>query len=296
MTPDVSVVIPTHNRAHLLQECLESLNALRYPITSFEVIVVDDGSTDTTAETVAHIQKQVMYRLHYIRQENRGPAAARNQGVQAASSDLVAFTDDDCTVHPEWLKELVVCFDADRVGGVGGAIHSRSGNLIARYHECNNTLASDLSGKMVPPYLITGNACYRRVGILEAGGFDEAISHPGGEDPDLSWRVTALGYSLKFNPAAIVYHHHETRLADFIRSFYHYGRGYRYIATKHGLHQGGGLWWEDISKALSPRYFAYRTKQYAMARGLGWRTAIVFAFLDHVREVAWLRGYWSLNS
>ena len=295
--PTVSVVIPTYNRASLLVQCLASIEELAYPAHLFELIVIDDGSTDTTPEVLAQFAGETSLNVSCVSQENRGPAAARNAGISQAQGSLVAFTDDDCTVDPRWLDALGESISRDdRIGGVGGAIETRSKGWISDYMAFHNVVASNLSGEGVRPFLITANACYRRSVLTQVNGFDEHISHPGGEDPDLSWRVGNLGYSLTLSPEAVVYHHHKTNLIGFVRSFYHYGRGYRYVAAKHGLPGRKGSLYRDICENLSPRVTAFRTKRYALSYRLGFGKGITFALLDRMRELAWSWGYWSLST
>jgi glycosyltransferase involved in cell wall biosynthesis len=292
MLPYVSVIIPTYNRAHLLGDCLTSLESLAYPIERFEVIVIDDGSTDSTPEVLAKFCSRTKLNFRPLSQRNRGPAAARNLGLWRAAGSFLAFTDDDCTVDADWIAALMEGFAETTIAGVGGLIRSRSTGLISDYMSLNNCLASSLGGEEVPPFLITANACYRTEILRQIGGFDERIAHPGGEDPDVSFRVVALGHSLAISPRAIIYHHHRTRLIEFARSFYHYGQGDCYLARKHGL---TGVDGRAIARLLSARGFAYRVKQYATAAGVGWQKGMTYAFLDQVRDLARLAGYWSMN-
>lgn len=215
MTAAVSVVIPTFNRLDSLARCVEALPP------EVEVVVVDDGSTDGTAR---RIRSLVRPRLTYIRRpRNFGPAAARNVGIQRASGDFIAFTDDDCVPSGGWPFPLVEELEqsSDAIAGVGGRILPLRDSTVARF--CT------FHGILEPPrslaYLVTANCAYRRGAILEAGGFDERIPFAGGEDPGLSARVRALGHSLGFAPRAIVYHDYRPGWLDFARTFYRYGHG-----------------------------------------------------------------------
>jgi glycosyltransferase involved in cell wall biosynthesis len=293
-SPRISVVIPTYNRERLLTESLESFRHLAPPAGDFEVIVVDDGSRDGTPAALERWAAAAGFHPVCLQQTHAGPAAARNRGVQVARGEFVAFTDDDCSVDSAWLNELLAGFTTGSVGAVGGTVRSQGGSrMLVRYQDQRQTFAADLSGQKVPPFVITGNACFRREAVLKAGGFDENLRQPGGEDPDLSWRVAACGYELRFNPAAIVYHRHEARLGDFVRSSYQYGRGFHYIAAKHDLPRVQRVNWRARARMLSPYYFAYRARRYRRDQRRDWGTALAFAFLDHLRELAWERGYWS---
>lgn len=289
--PFVSIVMPTYNRSAIVAETLDSILQLDYPFDRLEVLVIDDGSKDDTPTILSRFQSKAPFAFLFFRQQNRGPAAARNLGVNKARGEFIAFTDDDCTAHPQWLNELLKGFESEQVGAVGGAVHSRSRNIVARYQEHRQTFAANLSGAEVPPFVITGNSCYRRDTFLSVGGFDEQIKHPGGEDPDLSWRVVASGWMLRYTPKAVVHHLHETSVRDFYRSYYYYGRGAHYVIQKHGLRKMNGSDHEKWIKILSPRMLAYHVKQNRNIAKQPWRVAVAFAILDHVREAAWLKGY-----
>src|SRR5688572_29764368 len=99
LAPALSVVVPTYMRAELLERLLVTMNDVVAPVGGFEVIVVDDGSTDTTGDVV----RRSALPIRYVRQENRGPATARNRGWQMAAAPIVVFTDDDCVPDRRWL-------------------------------------------------------------------------------------------------------------------------------------------------------------------------------------------------
>ena len=210
----VTVVIPTFNRRHSLLRTLAQLPS------TVEVVVVDDGSTDATEEAVS---TAVHPNLRYIRQQNGGPASARNTGVEAASGQFVAFTDDDCIPTGTWPWPLInrLQQEGNSVGGVEGRVKPWSNGLLARYYTFHRILEPPASCS----YLVTANCAYRRQAILDVGGFETEIKHPGGEDPGLSVKVRSKGYQLAFEPTAIVYHEYRESLKDFIRTFYRYGEG-----------------------------------------------------------------------
>lgn len=218
MTGELSVVIPTYNRGESLTRCLRALSP------EVEVVVVDDGSSDETPHVPARVGHP---RLRYIRQGNAGPASARNLGARVARGDILAFTDDDCVPSPGWTQALAVRLadEPDEVGGVGGRVLPVRRGLISRYSTFHRILE--------PPgslsYLVTANCAYRREAFEAVGGFDEAIRKPGGEDPDLAFRVRAKGYRLAFEPSAVVHHDYRENPLDFARTFYRYGRGCAHV-------------------------------------------------------------------
>jgi len=231
----ISVIIPTYNRASLLKECLLSLNRQTYPVNAFDVIIVDDGSTDSTSQLVEQMTaKKLKYKLTFLRKENGGPAKARNLGIQNASGDLIAFTDDDCIVDEYWLEYLSKAFIQIDIAGVGGKVLAKERGLFSEYLEFKRILEPRQSeGKI--DFLITANACYRKDVLIAVGGFEEKIKNPGGEDPDLSFKVTQeKGYRLVFEPKAIVYHQFKESFDSFLRMSYNYGRGGKFLYQKWG--------------------------------------------------------------
>src|SRR4030043_1295029 len=126
MEKQISIVIPTFNSAQVLKACLESLANQTVSGEAYEVIVVDDGSTDETKDIVAK------YPVRYIYQQNRGPAAARNNGVNHAQGEIVLFTDADCDSEPNWIEEMIKPLNASQVVGVKGAYKTRQKELGPR--------------------------------------------------------------------------------------------------------------------------------------------------------------------
>lgn len=286
VAPAASVVIPTYNRPDVLARTLEALSAVRAPTGGFDAIVVDDGSDEQHAESVrAHVAVRPWVRL--IGQENAGPAAARNAGLAASSAPLVVFLDDDCRPAPDWLIELIRPFEAadEGLGAVGGAVlpaepESWAQRFCAAVEYATGT-------QPVFENASTQNACYRRDVLELVGGFDEGYRHPGGDDPDLSWRTKAAGYELRYAPEAVVYHTELATYADFLRHMYHRGLGEARIAAKFGRRR------RVLTRLIAfPAYLGRsglacwrRTKD----KG-GRSTRIVWTALDAVGRTAFLVG------
>jgi glycosyltransferase involved in cell wall biosynthesis len=197
----VSVVVPTYNRKESLRKCLDSIFMQSYT-RDIEVLVVDDGSTDGTRELLEQYAMSNP-RLRFFRQDNRGPSASRNKGIENARGDILCFTDDDCRVSEDWISKLVVGFKDEKIGGVGGKIQThKPTTLIQRYVEDSRLLNQEKFKST--NFLITGNVAYKRNVLLEAGGFDVLLN--ACEDLDLSIRVQFLGYHLGYVDDAVVYH------------------------------------------------------------------------------------------
>jgi len=198
MPPAVSVVVPARDEQATVDRCVRALLALDYPRELVELVVVDDGSRDRTAEILAAYGDA----LTVVRQGRRGRAAARNAGVRASRNEIVAFTDADCTVEPRWLAGLVAPLADATVGIAGGRMRAQTDAGPAnRYRErVHDTRAAILYWR--PPYVISSNWASPRDVLEEAGLFDETLVR--GSDVDLSWRIAALGYRLVYCPDAVV--------------------------------------------------------------------------------------------
>lgn len=281
--PRISVVVPVYNGAKTVTQTLECL--LRQSLMPDEIIVIDDGSTDSTREALRKFDGKIVA----LTQPNSGPASARNRGVKAARNALVAFTDSDCLPDTDWLLNLSRGFDNERVAGVGGAVRSAIRGLTGEYVDAVRLLDPQPDEDGAIPYLITANACFRRAALVEAGLFNELFRKPGGEEPDLCFRIRRLGYEFRFVEQALVYHHHRQTIKSFLRTIANYGEGlyvlgrlwpdYRIESPRRGL----------IRKSIELRSIVQRIPAYATKYGLF--RAIYFSLLDYLRQVALLSGY-----
>ena len=225
--PHVSVVMPTFNRASDLDRVLTRLEQIVEPRGGFEVIVVDDGSTDESNAVLMRHPK-----VKAIRQVNSGPAAARNRGWHAANGEIVVFTDDDVLPGSEWLVELCRPFYSDpKLGGVGGSIQPMIPGHLADFVQDERHVGHGMDESV--RYLVTANAAYRRRALERVGGFDEAFTEAAGEDVDLSQRVLAAGYGLEVVDSATVFHDHRTGFRAIIRHYRRAGRARARLAQEH---------------------------------------------------------------
>ncbi len=230
-SPRVSVVIPTRNRPWYLQRLLASLDLLSGH-SPYEVIVVDDSSTLETLEVLEiWLRHQHIFTPRVLKQSPpRGPGQARNMGIRAAMGDIVAFTDDDCQVHPRWLANLLRALDGNpEIVGAGGRVLPVRNDLISKYYTLHRILEPP-SSKL---YLVSANCCYRIEPLVEVGGFEEGMRNPGGEDVGLSFRLSRAGWKFALSENAIVFHDFRNSLFDFCRTFRNYGRGCREVTERH---------------------------------------------------------------
>ena len=231
--PKISVVIPVHNSRETMGKCLESLAQLDHP--SFEVIIVDDGSTDDTAEIC-----ESYGRVRVIRVSKGGPSRARNVGIDAARGELVAFTDGDCLVDRLWLTELEKGFTLPEVAGVGGDQQSPEdesdfGRMIQDFFKTIGFVTGYIkthADAIETEHNPSCNSMYRKSVLKETGGFAENL-WPG-EDVELDLRITRAGYRLLYNPAAIVRHYRPQSYRAFASMMHRYGACQWPLVRKYG--------------------------------------------------------------
>jgi mycofactocin system glycosyltransferase len=221
--PKVSIIIPVKDRPVDLRLCLESLTALDYPSERMEIIVVDDGSSDNTPQVACELGA----RLVHSGAIGGGPAAARNHGAQAASGEILAFIDSDCTASAAWLRELLPAFSAPLVAAVGGWVDGmHSAAPLDRYEAVMSSLnlgRRAMSGGAGGDtfYLPSCNLLVRRDAFVRAGGFRAELQV--GEDVDFTWRLRDAGRSIVYLPQGSVCHAHRSRLWPFMKRRFDYG-------------------------------------------------------------------------
>ena len=212
----VTIVIPAYNAEKTIGLALSAALAQGCPVC--DVLVVDDGSTDGTAEAVKRYPH-----ARYVRQKNAGPAAARNTGWKNSDSEFVIFTDSDCVPEPGWAKRLMEGFTGEAVGAATGSYDiANADSLLPRLiHE--EIKDRHVFYKDEVKFFGSYNVAVRRSVLAETGGFDEGYRRASGEDNDLSYRVLKAGYTIRFVPGALVAHHHTERLIKYLKEQYTHG-------------------------------------------------------------------------
>ncbi len=194
----VSVVIATYNRSQLLLRCLRALESQDYPRDAFEVIVVDDGSDDDTAEVVPQfIETTLLPKTLYKRNSHAGPAKARNSGIEQSNEEIVAFIDDDAYADKGWLRRLVECFETRNVEAVEGAVVNIENGILPFCHYTENTAGGQY---------LTANMAFKRESLITIGMFEGQFQHAHAEDKELVCRIIKAGGNLAFCREAVVYH------------------------------------------------------------------------------------------
>jgi GT2 family glycosyltransferase len=232
--PFVTVILAARNDAEALHDCLTSLTRIRYPVEKHEIMVVDNGSTDGSAEIIRR------FPVTYLREPRAGVCWARNCGIEASRGEILAFTDPDCTVSTGWLRGLVQPFSASRVGCVAGGIVPYPPRTLPELHAArrrSHTQERPLSHP-VRPYAMTPNVAIRRAVFEQIGLFDTKFPGGGWEDADLSWRLLEqTSFTIDYAPDAMVFHRYRDTYGQFFVQHYRYGFGLGVLARKYRLGQ-----------------------------------------------------------
>jgi GT2 family glycosyltransferase len=216
--PKVSVVVCAYNAASTLPECLESLMRLDYP--DYEVILVDDGSRDSTPRIAADFPQ-----IRYVRQENRGLSVARNVGAERSSGEIIAYTDADCVADEDWLRCLVQSMRDQGTAAIGGpnitpASDGWSAHCVAASPgNPSHVMFDDRHAEHVPGC----NMAFRRETIFELGGFDPQF-RAAGDDVDFCWRLLDQGGAIGYAAGAFVWHHRRQTVGAYLKQQIGYGR------------------------------------------------------------------------
>ncbi len=214
--PEISVVVPAYNAADTLAACLDALQAQTAPRWRYEIIVVDDGSTDGTAQVGARRGVRVIHQTH------RGASAARNQGIRTARGRLVFFTDADCAPAPDWVEAMAAPFADPAVAGCKGVYRTRQSGLLPRFVQAEYLAKyRAMAAARRIDFVDTYSAGYRK-SVLDEGAFDESVLYA--EDAELSFRLALRGHMLVFDPAAVVYHRHAEGLWRYLRRKFRFGQ------------------------------------------------------------------------
>jgi O-antigen biosynthesis protein len=225
--PRVSVVVACHNGQRTLKACLNALSSLGYP--DYEVVLVDDGSSDGTAQIALGYPA-----VRYLRQDHHGLSAARNTGIAAASGEIIAFTDDDCRPDEDWLYYLVQELLAKGVAAAGGPNYLPPDDsvvaaaVMASPGGPTHVMLTDREAEHVPGC----NLALWRWALGEINGFDPVFRRAG-DDVDVCWRLLERGGVIRFSAAAFVWHYRRSTLGSYLTQQFGYGEAEALLAGKH---------------------------------------------------------------
>ncbi len=246
---DISVVVIARNEEGRIGQCLESLAAQDYSKSSYEVVVVDNLSTDSTAEVVREFIRSHPY-MRLVLNPERGIAPSRNFGLKEARYDHVAYTDADCRAEPGWLSALDAAFRLEsekdpKVAAVGGPNIAPSQTTLFRravavavtnYWGNHGSVQGAGPGERVDvEHLPTLNILFDRKKVLEINGFDVGQGNIS-EDVDLSFRLRRKGYRLIYEPKAVIMHRWRESLWGWMKNMEVYGKGRSWLMKKDRRH------------------------------------------------------------
>ncbi len=223
--PRISVVVCSLNGARTIRDTMEGLKNLEYP--DYEVIVVNDGSTDATPDIASE------YDVRLISTENRGLSNARNTGLEMATGEIVAYIDDDAYPDPHWLKYLATTFMTTSYVGVGGPNIAPPGDGVIADCVANapggptHVLLSDQEAEHIPGC----NKAFRKEALEAIGGFDPRY-RAAGDDVDICWRLQDKGWKIGFNAAAVVWHHCRNSVKTYWKQQQGYGKAEALLEEK----------------------------------------------------------------
>ena len=219
--PDVSVVISCYNKRETIAQSIRSL--LLQEGVRFELIVVDDGSTDGSDNILDDFSKDE--RVKTIRKDHNGISATKNIGLANARSDIVYFVDGDCVLGQNSLSRLLSCFESSRVGCVGGAVRAlNKSSLIAKAIEL-------MQNEVERKWPFGANVAYSKEALDRARGFDESAE--AGEDVDLFLRINKMGYDFTYDPAIVARTVNPESFLSFLSQRFHWGIGFAQLAARH---------------------------------------------------------------
>jgi glycosyltransferase involved in cell wall biosynthesis len=298
IAPELSVIVPTYNRSGALGRCLEALEGQTVRESLFDVLVVDDGSTDDTAEVVESTRPRLSYDLKYYYQKNRGPAAARNLGLREATGRYVLFIGDDIIASPQLIAQHLAWHEDHPkaevaiLGYISWAPELKVNPLMYWLEHGGPQFSYDhmVHGEAVDwQHFYTSNVSVVREFLLDNGCFDEDFHHAAWEDLELAYRLSRTsGLTVLFNSMAVAYHLHSTDLASFRSRCRVAGRSRRILGQKHPElatpPKAISFWrnWERILLTLA----------FPLSRAIGWRRAMN-AFFGFQAWVAEREGYFS---
>jgi glycosyltransferase involved in cell wall biosynthesis len=228
ISPFVSVIIPVLNGEQTIEDCLFSLLRMDFPPERQEILVVDNGSTDRTAEIVKR------FPVRYLWEERKGAPCARNKGIKASRGEILAFTDGDCIVSQGWLREMVQPFAEESVGGVAGEVVACPPRTPAERYAARVRHLSPQKYLSRPllPFAVFANLAFRRDVFGRIGLLDEALFQ--GDSTDFCTRfLRGTGLQLKYAPKAVVFHRHRRTAWGFFRQQWNYGRGHALLYIKY---------------------------------------------------------------
>jgi len=237
------VIVPVLNAERTIGDLLDSLMKVDYDEDKLEIILVDGGSTDRTQEIIQS------YPVRLIVEKRRGLNVARNTGVKNSSGEILLFTDSDCVVPKDWIRQIVKNFRDKEIGCVGGSVFRYEENFLSRYADesvmpvLRRFKRRRVLENVEPPmdFPVGCNMAFRREVFEKIGYFDEEI-HYGFDEEEFVERACGAGYKLILDPKAVVRHKHRSNLRGLLKQAFSYGRGGGLLFRKRGIGDRFSKW------------------------------------------------------
>jgi glycosyltransferase involved in cell wall biosynthesis len=282
---DLSLIICTRNRHQQLARCLESVRYIIFD-RQWELIIVDNGSTDQTAAVVRGFIQTTKHRTIHLFEPDQGKSNGLNTAVEAASGEILAFTDDDCYPTPDFLAQVWSAFRDPSVGYIGGRIMLHDPTDHAMTINESMTPRTYPAESFVCAGCIQGaNMAFRRKILLDIGGFDPLFGpgalFPAAEDAEAVGRASAIGWKGEYHPEVVVRHHHGRKAADAARlwKLYAIGRGALHMNI---LLRGHHFFW--FARSIYQLRWRYRTSRTTIVWELVGAAKYVYVYLTQIRR------------
>lgn len=234
---EISIIVPTYNRKESLKRCLSSLEGQGYPRDKYEIIIVDDGSSYDVTETIKGIGSNNR-NIKLIQQHHKGPASARNLGVEAALGNIIGFVDDDCMVDKDWVKLLAESHRINpnviAIGGFTLTSTQKAAVLVSQFLS-NCSIETYVNARKEVVFFPTCNVSLKKY-AFEKYKFNENFLFPGGEDLEFFWQLFKDNYRFIWDKNIKVVHFRDDDSISFIKQAYIYGRGNLLAQHIHKVH------------------------------------------------------------
>jgi glycosyltransferase involved in cell wall biosynthesis len=225
----LSLILCTRNRASRLDACLAAIKKVIFS-GRWEVVIVDNGSSDNTAERIREFALRSDFPVVYVYEPGRGNSRGRNAGIAASHGEILAFTDDDCYIAPDHLTMLDALFESEMVGFVSGRIvNSDPSDVPKAVIDAPHSRVYPARSFIPAGSIGGGNMAFRCIALFRIGGFDPLFGSGSifaGEECDAAARVSLAGWTGLYCPDLVVQHHHgEKSYDERAARFYDMGRG-----------------------------------------------------------------------
>jgi len=263
--PFISVVVPALNSEKTIERCIISLLKQQYPKNKYEIIIVDNGSKDSTLDILRKFEKGIII----LKEPRKGAYKARNMGLKHAKGKIIVFTDSDCIADRKWIFHISKAFENKDLKLVGGAIKAfNTNNTLLKYcNEYSHMQKSFLVSNV--PSFAAANMAFNKKALKQPITFNESLER--GADTEFCSRIIKNNNEICYEPKALVRHVYGTSLVELLKKQYDYGKWNRIIKQNLGIHH----------KIILPKHI-----QIFKSHGL------IFLFLRILEDISWKFGYY----